>query len=345
MYYTCLPPYTSLQSHFNTDALLLIAAMDRKKRKVDTECRNFNQEWGVKYLFIQSGEKAACLVCNETVAVLKEYNLRRHYETNHEKQYSKFVGAQRAEKYRSLERGLHSQRAVFSQQTQQNELVTLASYDVAHELAKRGKPFTDGEMVKDCALRMATRLFPDKINIIRHVSLAPNTVPRRVEDIGTNITCQIAEEAKQFTHYSLALDQSTDVCDTSQLLVLIRGVDSEFNVTEEIASVHSMHGTVTGEDIFRELEKTVSEYNLKWGNLKSAAIDGGKNMSGVRKGLVGQITKAAEVGGLTKPMFLHSMIHQQALCGKYVDMSCVLKPVVSAVNYTRLHGLNHRQFR
>ncbi|CAN7952210.1 unnamed protein product, partial [Ixodes pacificus] len=101
-----------------------------------------------------------------------------------------------------------------------------------------------------------------------------------------------------------------------------------------------MHGTVTGKDIFRELEKTVSKYNLEWGKLESVAIDGGKNMSGVRKGLVGQITKAAEVGGLTKPMFLHCMIHQQAPCGKYVDMSCVLKPVVSAVNYIRSHGLN-----
>ncbi|CAN8030131.1 unnamed protein product [Ixodes persulcatus] len=137
--------------------------------------------------------------------------------------------------YRSLERGQQSQRAVFSQQTQQNELLTLASYDVAHELAKRGKPFTDGEMVKDCALRMATRLFPDKINTVRNVSLAPNTVARRVEDIGTNITCQIAEKEKHFTHYSLALDESTDVCDTSQFLVFIRGVDSKFNVTEELA--------------------------------------------------------------------------------------------------------------
>ncbi|CAN7989854.1 unnamed protein product, partial [Ixodes pacificus] len=44
-------------------------------------------------------------------------------------------------------------------------------------------------------------------------------------------------------------------------------------------------------------------------------------------------------------MFLHCMIHQQAPCGKYVDMSCVLKPVVSAVNYIRSHGLNHRQSR
>ena len=44
-------------------------------------------------------------------------------------------------------------------------------------------------------------------------------------------------------------------------------------------------------------------------------------------------------------MFLHCIIHQQALCAKYVDISCVLDPVTKMVNLIRSHGLNHRQFR
>lgn len=44
-------------------------------------------------------------------------------------------------------------------------------------------------------------------------------------------------------------------------------------------------------------------------------------------------------------MFLHCIIHQQALCAKYVDISSVLNPVVKVVNLIRSHGLNHRQFR
>lgn len=34
----------------------------------------------------------------------------------------------------------------------------------------------------------------------------------------------------------------------------------------------------------------------------------------------------------------------QALCGKYVDMSCALKPVASVVNFIRYHGYHRRQF-
>ena len=98
-------------------------------------------------------------------------------------------------------------------------------------------------------------LCPEKANLFKIISLAPNTVARRIEDIGSNVFHQIADKARNFQLYSLALDESTDVCDTSQLLVFIRGVDSEFNVTQELASVHSMHSTVTGEDIFKELQK------------------------------------------------------------------------------------------
>jgi len=118
------------------------------------------------------------------------------------------------------------------------------------------------------------------------------------------------------------LDESTDVCDTSQLLVFIRGVDSEFNVIQELASVPSMHSTTTGKDIFNEVSKTIIECNLEWKQLQCVTIEGGKNMSGTKRGLVGQITTACEVGGFSKPIFLHCLIYQQALCLKYVDILC-----------------------
>jgi hypothetical protein len=38
-------------------------------------------------------------------------------------------------------------------------------------------------------------------------------------------------------------------------LLFIQGVDEDFDVTEELGSVHSTHGTTTSEDIFKEMEK------------------------------------------------------------------------------------------
>jgi len=61
--------------------------------------------------------------------------------------------------------------------------------------------------------------------------------------------------------------------------------------------------------------------------------------------LIGQISIACEIIGKSKPMFFQCMIHQQSLCAKYIDMSCVLKPVISMVNFIRAHALNNRQFR
>jgi hypothetical protein len=79
-------------------------------------------------------------------------------------------------------------------------------------------------------------------------------IARRIENMGNNIVQQIVGKAQCFSRYSLALDESTDVCNTSQLLVFFHGVDDELNVTQELASLHSMHGTTTGDDIFKEIQ-------------------------------------------------------------------------------------------
>ena len=45
---------------------------------------------GEKYFFVKTDTNTAnCLICSERIAVLKEYNLRRHYETKHQSKYSK----------------------------------------------------------------------------------------------------------------------------------------------------------------------------------------------------------------------------------------------------------------
>ena len=106
-----------------------------------------------------------------------------------------------------------------------------------------------------------------------------------------------------------------------------------------------MHGTVTGENIFNELQKTFADYNLDWTNLICLTVDGGKNMKSIKKGLVGQMKQMCNEENISQPIFLHCIIHQQALCAKYVGISSVLNPVVKMVNFVRSHGLNHRQFR
>ena len=55
------------------------------KRKVDSENRQFNDEWTEKYAFILplSSTKPMCLICQKTVALVKSQNVKRHYVTEH----------------------------------------------------------------------------------------------------------------------------------------------------------------------------------------------------------------------------------------------------------------------
>ena len=68
------------------------------------------------------------------------------------------------------------------------------------------------------------------------------------------------------------------------MLLFIRKINGKFENTKKSASVPSKHETTIGMDIFREAEKSVDEYNLKWKKLKSITTDGGSNMCGTKKG-------------------------------------------------------------
>ena len=55
------------------------------KRKVDSENRQFTEEWTEKCALIlpPTSTRPMCLICQETIAVMKISNLKQHYETKH----------------------------------------------------------------------------------------------------------------------------------------------------------------------------------------------------------------------------------------------------------------------
>jgi hypothetical protein len=61
---------------------------------------------------------------------------------------------------------------------------------VAFTLATSGKPFTDGEIVKDCILKTVEEIYPDKLNLFTFVSLSANTIARRTTDLRIDIILQ-----------------------------------------------------------------------------------------------------------------------------------------------------------
>ena len=53
---------------------------------------------------------------------------------------------------------------IFKKKAIENEAATRASFHVAHLLAKKGKPFTDGELIKQCLNEVAKEMCPEKVD-------------------------------------------------------------------------------------------------------------------------------------------------------------------------------------
>ena len=121
--------------------------MASKKRKISDGGRIFQERWTEQYFFVQVSSKPICLICNGEVSSLKEYNIKRHYVTNHAPVYDKFKDQFRRDKVAELKNVLVGQQAVIANLSSQQESVVAASYSVAEVIAKRCKPFSDGEFV------------------------------------------------------------------------------------------------------------------------------------------------------------------------------------------------------
>ena len=87
-------------------------------------------------------------------------------------------------------------------------------------------------------------------------------------------------------HNSVALDESTDVTDTAQLAIYVRGVDDKFEVMEELLKVTPMHGHTTAQDIFRQLCDAIVECRFIVEKIAGITTDGAPSMTGNINGLV-----------------------------------------------------------
>jgi len=83
--------------------------------------------------------------------------------------------------------------------------------------------FFGWEICKECMDATVKIICPEVEIRLKNVSLSRRTIVRRVDSISTNLADQLASKIKKFDYFSSCLDESTDVVDTAQMLIFIRG--------------------------------------------------------------------------------------------------------------------------
>ncbi|XP_043931709.1 general transcription factor II-I repeat domain-containing protein 2-like isoform X2 [Protopterus annectens] len=224
------------------------------KRKIADERRVFQEKWTDDYFFVESNNIALCLQCREVVPVFKDYNLKRHYIQMHPK-LSEFQGVCHKQKILDVKKNIRFQQQLFRKSATQPDSLVKASYVVANLIAKKSKPFADGEFIKECHESVADIICPEKKSDFSKISLSHQTIARRVEDISKYTENTLESRCATFKFYSIALDKSTDVTDTAQLAIFIRGVDKDFGITEELASLVPLKDTTKSIDLYKALKQ------------------------------------------------------------------------------------------
>ncbi|GBL85580.1 hypothetical protein AVEN_34727-1 [Araneus ventricosus] len=162
-------------------------ASGEKKRRTEEENREFNQDWTELFAFICNTDGLpTCLICHEKFAHNKKSNLERHFTTKHTQFAGKYpTGDARKKAVEEFRKKQQQSSSMLSNWAQSSNNVNLASFAISLEIAKRGKPFSDGEYIKDCFIRASEELFRDfknKAEImkkIKDLSLSAKTVQDR----------------------------------------------------------------------------------------------------------------------------------------------------------------------
>ena len=125
----------------------------KRKRKLNEEGRLFQEKWELQYFCTTVNGKINCLICNNCIAMPKDYNLKRHYETNH-RSYDKYEGLMRVSKLKELKANLRQQQSFFSKIQKENIASVTASYELSRMIAMSGKSYSKGNFVKQCQLKL-----------------------------------------------------------------------------------------------------------------------------------------------------------------------------------------------
>ena len=115
----------------------------------------FNEEWELTYFCAMVNDTCTCLICNASLALPKKGNVERHFMTRHAKYKENFpLGSEAREmKVNALKSNLRGLQRNLKKFCTSSKTATAASFKASFFLPKKGKAFSEGELLKECFLK------------------------------------------------------------------------------------------------------------------------------------------------------------------------------------------------
>lgn len=318
---------------------------------------------------MNSDGEPQCVLCDKKI-VKKTFNVKRHFEQFHSDFASKLPEDIQARKniFDGKMRDKSKQSSSLASSLKASELSTLASCQVAELILKyffntfgynkeiislrSQKPFAEGDFIKECLLQSMETILKNRkekvaiLSDIKDIPLSRMTITRRAELIANCIRQNMRNILKKNCEISLCLDESTDICDMSQLIIWIRICHLEgqtFDIIEEILDLQPLTDTTTAQDIFTALKKTLSNFDIDICKISAITTDGAPSMVGRKEGLAEKMRRENP-----KLINFHCLIHQENLTAKMgIPEAKKFSDFVMKIVNLLISGssLKHRQFK
>ena len=190
---------------------------------------------------------------------------------------------------------------------------------MAYHLGIVGKPYFDGKLVKRCLTDIVKCFHPGKEADYSSIALSRVTMQRRQDNIAQQLKLSLqAKINKKKSLFSLAVDESTDINDSMQLLIFVRCLSLGFELCEDFLSMETLATHTRGEDIYIAMKNACNRSGLDLKNFWGICMDGAPAMTGNQQGFVTRFSDyVSNEYDNTELINLPCIIHQEVLCAKF----------------------------
>ncbi|XP_026482786.1 zinc finger BED domain-containing protein 5-like [Ctenocephalides felis] len=192
--------------------------------------------------------------------------------------------------------------------------------------------------------QIATMFGESYADQIKSITLADNTVARRISDISDDLCDQLIEKIK-LSSFALQVDEDTDVAKDAHLITYIRYV-IENDIREELLfcccySVRAIEGKATASEVFNMIDNFFIANGILWENCVGLCTDGAPSMAGKNAGLQAPVRKVAP-----RAVWTHCMIYRQSFVARNMgeELLEVFEIIIKVVNFIKNSPLRERLF-